>query len=49
MLLGYSESYPVYRASLVAFQNELQKRGWTEGRNIHSDTRMAVDLDHLRA
>jgi putative ABC transport system substrate-binding protein len=45
VLMGYAESPPVGQAFVAAFQEELQKLGWTEGRNIRIDTRWATALD----
>jgi putative tryptophan/tyrosine transport system substrate-binding protein len=39
MLIGPSESDPIYRADATAFKEELSKRGWVEGRNLRIDVR----------
>jgi len=39
---------PVGHAFLSAFEEQLQKLGWTDGRNVRIDTRWAVDFDRLR-
>lgn len=41
VLAGLAEDDPEMRARLVAFRQELEKRGWSEGRNISIDTRYA--------
>ena len=39
VLMAHPESDPEFRAYLAAFREELQKLGWTEGRNIQIETR----------
>ena len=39
VLMGYAESDPEAQAWVAAFREELQKLGWTEGRNIRIDLR----------
>jgi hypothetical protein len=39
VLMGYAESDRDARACYAAFQEALQKLGWTEGRNIQIDGR----------
>src|SRR5215467_8086940 len=39
MLIGPSESDPLYRSDATAFKEELSKRGWTEGRDLRIDVR----------
>jgi hypothetical protein len=41
VLIGYAEDDPETNARLVAFRQRLEKRGWTEGRNVHIETRFA--------
>lgn len=41
MLIGYAEDDPETQARLAAFRQRLEKRGWTEGRNVHIETRFA--------
>ena len=41
VLVGLAEDDPEMRARLAAFRQELEKRGWSEGRNISIDTRFA--------
>ena len=41
MLIGYAEDDPETKARLAAFRQRLEKRGWTEGRNVHIETRFA--------
>lgn len=41
VLIGYAEDDPETKARLVAFRDRLEKRGWTEGRNVHIETRFA--------
>lgn len=43
MVLGLKESDPVARAVVAAFQQGLQKLGWTQGRNIAIDVRYATE------
>jgi putative ABC transport system substrate-binding protein len=50
MVLGLKESDPVARAVVAAFQQGLQKLGWTQGRNIAIDVRYATeDREQIRA
>jgi ABC-type uncharacterized transport system substrate-binding protein len=42
VLMAFAESDPEGQASVAAFREELQKLGWTEGRNIRIDTRWAA-------
>src|SRR5262249_50215936 len=37
MLLALAEDDPEIRARLAAFRQGLEKRGWSEGRNVHID------------
>ena len=39
VLMAHSESDPEFKAYLTAFRDELQKLGWTEGRNIQIASR----------
>jgi putative ABC transport system substrate-binding protein len=41
-LMAYAESDPEGQAQVAAFQEELQKLGWAEGRNIRIDSRWAT-------
>ena len=41
VLIGYAEDDPETKARLAAFRQRLEKRGWSEGRNIHIETRFA--------
>jgi putative ABC transport system substrate-binding protein len=41
VLLGLAESDPEIRARLAAFRQGLEKRGWSEGRNVRIDFRFA--------
>jgi putative tryptophan/tyrosine transport system substrate-binding protein len=41
VLVGLAEDYPEIRARLVAFRQGLEKRGWSEGRNVRIDYRFA--------
>ena len=45
VLMGYAESDRQGQAFVAAFRDELQKLGWTEGRNIRIDTRWATPGD----
>jgi putative ABC transport system substrate-binding protein len=45
VLMGYAESDSEAQANIAAFRDELQKLGWTEGRNIRIDTRWATPGD----
>lgn len=50
VLIGYAEDDPETKARLVAFQQTLAKRGWSEGRNIHIEYRFAAGTpDKYRA
>jgi putative ABC transport system substrate-binding protein len=42
VLMGYAENDSEAQAWVAAFQEGLQKLGWTEGRNIRIDTRWAA-------
>src|SRR3954470_23730976 len=42
VLIGYAEDDPETKARLVAFRQGLEKRGWSEGRNIQIETRFAA-------
>ena len=41
VLMGYAESDPETEARLAAFRQRLERRGWTEGRNVHIEARFA--------
>ena len=41
VLMGYAADDPETKARLAAFQQMLEKRGWSEGRNVHIETRFA--------
>jgi len=41
LLMGWPESDPEARSERAAFTQELQKLGWTDGRNLRTDTRWA--------
>jgi putative ABC transport system substrate-binding protein len=41
VLVGFAEDDPEIEARLAAFRQGLEKRGWSEGRNVHIDTRFA--------
>jgi len=41
VLAGLAEDDPEMRARLAAFRQGLEKRGWSEGRNVHIDYRFA--------
>jgi putative ABC transport system substrate-binding protein len=43
VVMAYKESDPEGQAQVGAFRQELQKLGWTEGRNITADVRFATD------
>jgi putative ABC transport system substrate-binding protein len=45
MLMGYPESDSEAQTKIAAFQDGLQKLGWTEGRNTRIDTRWATSAD----
>ena len=45
VLMGYAESDREGQADLAAFQEDLHKLGWAEGRNIRIDTRWATPAD----
>jgi putative ABC transport system substrate-binding protein len=49
VLMAHAESDPEFQQYLAAFREELQKLGWTEGRNIRIDSRWgALDDAELR-
>jgi putative tryptophan/tyrosine transport system substrate-binding protein len=41
MLIGYAENDPETKARVAAFREELERLGWTEGRNVRIDYRFA--------
>jgi putative ABC transport system substrate-binding protein len=41
VLIGYAEDDPETKVRLAAFRQMLEKRGWSEGRNVHIETRFA--------
>jgi len=41
VLVGLAEDDPEIKARLAAFRQGLEKRGWSEGRNVRMDTRFA--------
>ena len=41
VLMGYAEDDPETKPRLTAFRQMLEKRGWSEGRNVHIETRFA--------
>jgi ABC-type uncharacterized transport system substrate-binding protein len=45
VLMGYVEDDREAQANVAAFREGLQKLGWTEGRNIRTDTRWATPRD----
>ena len=45
VLMGWPESDPEARSERAAFIQELQKLGWTDGRNLRTDTRWASPAD----
>src|SRR5262245_33057225 len=45
VLMGYAESDSEGQAQIAAFRGELQKLGWTDGRNIRIDTRWVTPGD----
>src|SRR5262249_58028860 len=45
MLMGYPENELEGQAHIEAFREQLQKLGWTEGRNIHINTRWVTSTD----
>jgi ABC-type uncharacterized transport system substrate-binding protein len=50
LVMGYAESDPAAQEQVVAFRQELEKLGWTEGRNITIDVRYAIaGPDQIRA
>jgi putative ABC transport system substrate-binding protein len=42
VLMGVTEDDPETKARLAAFQQGLEKRGWSEGRNVHLDYRFTA-------
>ena len=45
VLMGWPESDREARSELVAFVQELQKLGWSDGRNLRIDTRWAMPAE----
>jgi ABC-type uncharacterized transport system substrate-binding protein len=48
VLMAHAESDPEFHAYLAAFREGLQKLGWTEGRNVHTEFRWGA-LDDAEA
>jgi putative tryptophan/tyrosine transport system substrate-binding protein len=49
VLMGFAESDHEAQSWVAAFREELQKLGWTEGRNIEIDTRWATaDVESMQ-
>src|SRR6516225_2804971 len=49
LMADFSENVPEGRAVAAAFREELQKLGWTEGRNIRIDSRWAAaDIEAMQ-
>jgi putative ABC transport system substrate-binding protein len=49
VLMAYADSDPEAQARVATFRDELQKLGWTEGRNIRIDARWATsDAEKIR-
>jgi putative tryptophan/tyrosine transport system substrate-binding protein len=42
MLIGTADDDPEMKSRLVAFRQGLERRGWSEGRNLQTDTRFAA-------
>ena len=42
VLIGYAEDDPETKVRLAAFLQRLEKRGWSEGRNVQIETRFAA-------
>src|SRR4051794_31634391 len=49
VVMAFKESDPVAQSLVAAFRQELQKLGWTQGRNIAIDVRYAADRNQVRA
>ncbi|MDB5583985.1 MAG: transporter substrate binding protein, partial [Bradyrhizobium sp.] len=50
VVIGLKESDPVSQTLVAALRQELQKLGWTEGRNLAIDIRFATDdREQIRA
>jgi putative tryptophan/tyrosine transport system substrate-binding protein len=47
-LLSGAENDPEIQALLAAFHHELEKRGWSEGRNVRFDTRFASSPERFQ-
>jgi putative ABC transport system substrate-binding protein len=41
VLMGFAEDDPEAKARLAAFRQGLEKRGWSEGRDVRTDARFA--------
>src|SRR5436190_9600696 len=49
MLINLSENDPEAQSVVAAFLKELQRLGWTDGRNMHIDARWSAgDADRIR-
>src|SRR5215472_2726571 len=45
VLMGWPESDPEAQSELASFVQELQKLGWSDGRNLRTDTRWWIPAD----
>src|SRR6266702_41087 len=45
VLMGFAENDPQAQAMIAAFREELQKLGWTDGRNTRTDIRWTTPGD----
>ena len=48
VLIGQAESDREAQSWIAAFREKLRKHGWTEGRNIESDTRWATGVESMK-
>ena len=48
VLIGYAEDDPETKRRLTSFRQGLDKRGWSEGRNVQIETRFAASADKYK-
>src|SRR3712207_43271 len=49
VLIEYAENDPEAQARLAAFQRGLEALGWTEGRNLRTETRFAGSPERIQS
>jgi putative ABC transport system substrate-binding protein len=49
VLMSFAENDPETKTRLTAFRQGLEKRGWSEGRNVHLDNRFTASTQQFQA